>query len=377
MNKSSLITKEILSPNYGNYENGKYISDRNAQVVKFTPHHTAVVAPAENIANTFTNPNREASANYVIGNDGEIILCVPEDKRPWTSGNSDNDNQAITVEVCNSTGAPNWEVSDKALEALINLGVDICRRYNLPGFTWTGDKNGTLTIHKMFQATACPGPYLESKMPYIAAEITKRLNSNNVLYRVQTGAFSVKANADRQAKELENAGFKTYIIYVNGLYKIQVGAFAVKANAEAMLAKLQALGYNGFITTNSNNTSTPSAPAKEPEKSIEELAKEVLEGKWGNGAERKARLGDKYEAVQAKVEEMLTPKNTPVTTFNVGNMVKMSADAVIYGTNSKFADFVYSSTLYVREINGDKIVISTLASGAVTGAVDKKYLTKI
>lgn len=33
------------------------------------------------------------------------------------------------------------------------------------------------------------------------------------------------------------------------LYRVQVGAFAVRANAEAMLAKLKAAGFDGFITT--------------------------------------------------------------------------------------------------------------------------------
>jgi hypothetical protein len=174
--KSSLATKEILSPNR---------STRKSPITKFTPHHTAVVAPAENIANGFTYVEREASANYIIDNDGTIICSVPEEFRAWTSGNADNDHQAITIEVCNETGAPEWRVSDAALEALINLGVDICKRYNLSGFTWTGDKNGTLTIHKMFQATACPGPYLESKMPYIADEITKRLKEDKpMVYKI-------------------------------------------------------------------------------------------------------------------------------------------------------------------------------------------------
>ena len=172
--KSPLATKEILTNNY---------NTRKKPILKFTPHHTAVVASAENIAKNFnTNGN---SANYVIGSDGTIISCVPEEYRAWTSSSEDNDTQAITVEVCNSTGAPEWKVSDKALEALIDLGVDICRRYNLPGFTWTGDKNGTLTIHKMFWATACPGPYLESKMPYIAEEITKRLKEDTpMVYKI-------------------------------------------------------------------------------------------------------------------------------------------------------------------------------------------------
>lgn len=71
-----------------------------------------------------------------------------------------------------------------------------------------------------------------------------------ILYRVQTGAFGVKANADRLAAELKSKGFSTYIVLINGLYKVQVGAFSVKENAQNMLALLQGSGYNAFITTN-------------------------------------------------------------------------------------------------------------------------------
>ena len=43
-------------------------------------------------------------------------------------------------------------------------------------------------------------------------------------------------------------------------------------------------------------------------KSIEELAKEVIRGNWGNGDERKKRLteaGYDYDAIQKKVNELL------------------------------------------------------------------------
>ena len=49
----------------------------------------------------------------------------------------------------------------------------------------------------------------------------------------------------------------------------------------------------------------------EPKKSIDEIAKEVIEGKWGNGADRKKRLtnaGYDYAKVQARVNELLAPK---------------------------------------------------------------------
>lgn len=50
-----------------------------------------------------------------------------------------------------------------------------------------------------------------------------------------------------------------------------------------------------------------------PKKTIEELAKEVIAGKWGNGADRKKRLTDAgydYSKVQARVNELVSGKTT-------------------------------------------------------------------
>ena len=55
----------------------------------------------------------------------------------------------------------------------------------------------------------------------------------------------------------------------------------------------------------------------------------------------------------------------------------MQKGAPCYGKDTGFNSWVYNTTLYVREITGSRIVISTLKEGAITGAVDKKYLTKV
>ena len=142
---------------------------------KITIHHMAGNLSVETCANVF-NGNRQASANYGIGSDGRIGLYVEESNRAWTSSNKANDSQAVTIEVANNTLAPNWTVSDKAMASLINLCVDICKRNGIKALNYTGDKNGNLTLHKMFKATLCPGPYLESKIPYIVSEVNSRLN---------------------------------------------------------------------------------------------------------------------------------------------------------------------------------------------------------
>ena len=143
---------------------------------KITIHHMAGNLSVEACANVF-NGNREASANYGIGSDGRIGLYVEESNRAWTSSSKANDSQAVTIEVANNTLAPTWTVSDKAMASLINLCVDICKRNGIKALNYTGDKNGNLTLHKMFKATLCPGPYLESKIPYIVSEVNARLNS--------------------------------------------------------------------------------------------------------------------------------------------------------------------------------------------------------
>ena len=87
------------------------------------------------------------------------------------------------------------------------------------------------------------------------------------------------------------------------------------------------------------------------------------------------RQGQIAEAVNKKLG--IATVSTPVASLAVGDKVKLASGAPTYGTSKQFQSWVYSSTLYVREISGNRIVISTFKSGAVTGAVDKKYLTKI
>lgn len=167
MSNSSLVNYTKISPNSTN--------PRKKAIKKITIHHMAGNCSVETCGNIFADASRQGSANYGIGTDGRVGLYVEEKNRAWTSSNADNDNQAVTIEVANDVVGGNWHVSDKALAKLIDLCVDICKRNGIKKLNFTGDKNGNLTMHKYFAATACPGPYLESKFPYIADEVNKRL----------------------------------------------------------------------------------------------------------------------------------------------------------------------------------------------------------
>lgn len=151
-----------------------------------------------------------------------------------------------------------------------------------------------------------------------------------VLYRVQTGAFSVKSNADALLAKVKAAGFDTYMVKINGLYKVQVGAFSVKTNADAMAAKLKAKGFDVYITTESG---TP--VASETQKTKPEI--------------------------------------------KVGSKVKIKQNANVYGKTTKFQSWVYPLTWIVHSMSGDRVVINKDTTGkyAIMSPVKLSDLTLV
>lgn len=170
----SSLTNKYIPASTDNYMRGR----GGYKVCKITPHHMACQWSAERCAQSFQVSGRMASANYCIGSDGTIVANVDEENRAWTSSNYYNDCQAITIEIANDN-TNTWTISSKAWNALVNLCVDICKRYGFR-LNYTGNANGSLTEHRMFAATSCPGPYLHSKMPQLALEVNARLDGQTV-----------------------------------------------------------------------------------------------------------------------------------------------------------------------------------------------------
>ena len=313
---SSLVSYTKLSPNHS----GK----RTHSIDRITPHCVVGQLSAESICGCFTSTSRQASCNYGIGTDGRVSLCVEEKNRSWCSSSNANDQRAVTIECASDMKAP-YAMNSKVYNSLIKLCTDICKRNGKKKLLWLGSKSKALnyspksdemvlTVHRWFANKSCPGDWLYSRLGDLAEKVTANLSGTttattttttkkDTLYRVQVGAYSVKNNADVQLKKVKAAGFDTYMVKVGGLYKIQVGAYSKKENAEAMQKKLKAKGFDSFITTQSGSAVTTTS-----KKSIDTIAREVIRGDWGNGAEREKKLkaaGHDYNAVQKRVNELL------------------------------------------------------------------------
>ncbi len=278
MGFSSLIKSQVLASS-SNYTQGR----KGYKVCKITPHHMAGVLSGEQCARIFQNPSRQASANYCIGNDGGIVGCVDENNRAWTSSSSSNDCQAITIEVSNNKTGGNWTISDAAWNSLVNLCVDICRRYGFR-LNYDGTKNGSLTRHNMFANTNCPGPYLQSKFQELANTVNSKLDGNSTSTPVQN--TNKKSN-----EEIAN--------------EVIAGKWG---NGDARKTALINAGYDYNTIQNIVNQKLSGKTQAPSKKSDEEIAQEVINGGWGNGADRKNRLtaaGYDYNTIQGIVNQKL------------------------------------------------------------------------
>lgn len=148
---------------------------RTEKISKITVHHAAGVMSVEGMKNIIHNPNREVSCNYAIGWDARVGGYIKEENRAWTSSSYWNDQRAVTIEVSNSACSSDWPVADKVWAKLVELCADICKRNGIARLTYTGDKNGTLTFHQMFTATACPGPYIKGRAQLLCDQVNAKL----------------------------------------------------------------------------------------------------------------------------------------------------------------------------------------------------------
>lgn len=110
-------------------------------------------------------------------------------------------------------------------------------------------------------------------------------------------------------------------------------------------------------------------------KTVEAIAEEVLDGKWGNGEARYDSLiaaGYDYYAVQDEVNRLL--EGSEAAGIKVGSKVMLNTGAKTYN-GGNLASFVYNRAHTVTEIVKDRAVISY--GNVVVAAVNTKDLTKV
>lgn len=82
---------------------------------------------AEANRNYFNNNDNDVSSNYIIGLNGEIICCIPDEEVAWCTCQANS--YSISIENCHpdSTG----KFNDKTYKSLVELCAYLCKKYRL------------------------------------------------------------------------------------------------------------------------------------------------------------------------------------------------------------------------------------------------------
>lgn len=243
---------------------------RSRAIDRIVVHFTATLASARNNATYFSrNEGQGASAHYFVDDiTPEIYQSVTEGDTAWHAGDWQMNCRAIGIEVV-SAGE---DFSATEVEKLGWLVRKLMAKYGI----------GASGVIRHYDVTGklCPAPYVAaSKWAALKAAITGGVVSGGTTPAAPGGTVAELAR------------------------RVIAGEFgngdARRAALGSRYSEVQA-EVNRILAGGSS-----SAPAQPAAPDIEALAQAVIRGDYGNGDDRRAALGSSYDAVQARVNEIL------------------------------------------------------------------------
>lgn len=244
---------------------------RSRAIDRIVVHFTATLASARNNATYFSrNEGQGASAHYFVDDiTPEIYQSVAEGDTAWHAGDWQMNCRAVGIEVV-SAGE---DFSATEVEKLGWLVRKLMAKYGI----------GASGVIRHYDVTGklCPAPYVAaSKWAALKAAITGGAASGGTTSAAPGGTVSELAQRVI-AGEFGNGDAR----------RAALGSRYSEVQAEV-----------NRILLGGGSSSAPAQPAA-PD--IEALAQAVIRGDYGNGDDRRSALGASYDAVQARVNEIL------------------------------------------------------------------------
>ena len=344
-----------LASNFIGASDTNFSYGREAGISRITIHHMAGVMSSIDCGRIFQTPNRQASAHYGIGVNGDVAAYVDEANTCWSDANWYSNCRTISIETSNSSVGGDWPVSDASFDTLVRLVADIAQRNGLGNL----QVGVNLFKHNDFIATTCPGPYLQARMQEIADKANAIINGGTP---APSPSPAPAPSGGKSIDELANEVIAGY--WGNGADR-QRNLANAGYDYNAVQARVNEILYGG---------GSPSAPTYNS--NLDDIAKAVIRGDYGNGDNRIRNLqaaGYDYNAIQARVNEILG--GAPVSnTTTAGNAITVGSSVVpVSWVDYNGTPLAQTRSSYtVSEISGDRAVLTS--DGAVYAAVNTANL---
>ena len=157
------------------------------------------------------------------------------------------DNSGIKQTMAENINGALSELGFRNLGVKARPGLVVLRRTKMPallietGFINSDEDNQLYDEKQEEIAQAIAGAILGT--------LDQQQGEEPLYYRVQTGIFRKRENADRMLYMLQEKGYPAYILQDGEFYKVQVGAFVQLDNAIRMEQQLRDDGYSTLIVT--------------------------------------------------------------------------------------------------------------------------------
>lgn len=135
--------------------------------------NTSAIANRNYFENLKDTHETYASSHYIVGLDGEIIYCVPEDEVAFHAGDRNMNRHSIGIENCHPD--ENGKFNNLTYQSLITLCVDICKRY--------GMNQDNIIRHYDVTGKDCPHYYVQNPEEWIKFknDVAERLKMSSAL----------------------------------------------------------------------------------------------------------------------------------------------------------------------------------------------------
>lgn len=273
---------------------------------------------------------RQVCVHAFIGKDQDgnvkTYQTLPWDMRGWGGGGSSNDTH-IHVEICeDDLKDPKYFAA--VYKEAVELFAYLSRKFGLTEkdiITHSeGHKKGIASNHADVMHWF---PKHGKSMDTFRSDVKIQLLGKPVVSKPSTNT---------SGKHIVEAGDSLWgIARANNLSVAELKAInGIKTDVIKVGQVLSTVKPSGTIGPKPVVAQKPKPRAK----SIDQLAKEVIDGKHGSGDARKKSLGSKYDAVQKRVNELLNPPKPQPTTHELALKV-INGD---YGSGDKRKGFLGS-----------------------------------
>ena len=241
-----------------------------------TIHHNGGRLSHEGVLNVWKT--RPASAHFDVDAAGNVAQYVEMNEYAWACGNTEGNQRSISIEMCNEATNGAWPVSETTWRSAARLAGWLFAKV-----IGARPTTSNLVPHHHWKSTTCAGPYMDAHW-------------GDFMKVAQQAYDFFKGGGSAPAPQPAPSGGGKSVSQLAD--EVIAGKWGV--NPQRAIS-LRNAGYDPVAVQAEVNRRLGGGVQNRPQKTNEQIAQEVLNGRWGNGAERERRLteaGYNFRAVQ-------------------------------------------------------------------------------